>query len=354
MNDLRDRLRRASELVSPLEPAYQRLLRRQERHARNVRLVSASFALVLTAVVLAGVFATLGGLGSMERDGDRFGPAPGDEPGRLALGPGEYFYEKISRILPEAEGITPGTVVVETWWSPDASGRREATTSTPSVSYSPGPTGRWDAGGFPVLERDLSSLSTDPDELVVQLRERSAPGGASPQPSITPGPGLSVESGSFWRAVNDLLEMPNAVPELRAALFRVTAAIPGVRVVENTSDPAGRQAVALSFRSEGADRELFFDPRTLQFMAKVENYGAGGTWYLIVDRAGIVDSIDERPEGQELLFEPRIPGPQSPPVPESPPIPTFAPTPPIRPGEPIPYQVDKDSVPEVVEITPQS
>lgn len=300
MTDLRDRLRRASEVVSPLEPAYERLLRRRERHARNRRLASASFALVLAAGVLVGVFAGLGRLRSSSPSERGPGAAAGDLPEGLKLAPGEYFYEMTTRILPDAPGINGGTVVVETWWSSDGSGRKEAELTT--ASYGPGPTGTWGPGDFPLLETDVSGLSTDPEKLAVQLRERSDPGGASPQPSVTPGPGQSAESGALWRAVSDLLEMPNVVPELRAALFRVTAGIPGVRVLEDSVDPVGRPAVALAFRSEGADRELFFDPETLQFMGEVENYGPEGTWYLIVERAGIVDSTDERPKEVDLLF----------------------------------------------------
>jgi hypothetical protein len=299
MTDLRDRLRRASEFVSPLEPAYERLHRRRERIARNRRLATASFALVLGAGVLVVVFAALGRLGSTERGGE--GPGAGATEEELALGPGQYFYEKTVRILPDGQGIQGGTVAIETWWSPDGSGRKEAELTT--ASYGVGPTGTWGPGRFPVMEDDLSGLSTDPDQLATQLRERSAPGGASPQPSITPGPGQDQESGALWRAVNDLFEMPNAVPELRAALFQVTAGIPGVRAVGGAVDPVGREAVALAVQSEGANRELFFDPETLQFMAKVENYGAQGTWYLIVIRAGVVDFTDERPEGKELLFQ---------------------------------------------------
>jgi hypothetical protein len=299
MTDLRDRLRRASEFVSPVEPAYERLLRRRERHARNRRFASASFALMLAAGVLVGVFAGLGRLRSSSPSGDGPGAPAGESPAGLKLEPGQYFYEKTSRILPDAAGSNGGTVVVETWWSLDGSGRRKAELTT--ASYSPGPTGTWGPGGFPLLETDLSGLSTDPEELAVQLRERSSSGGASPQPSVTPGPGQSPESGALWRAVSDLLEMPNAAPELRAALFRVTAGIPGVRVLEDSIDPVGRPAVALALRSEGAERGLFFDPDTLQFMAEVENYGAEGRWYLIVDRAGIVDSTDERPK--EPFFE---------------------------------------------------
>ena len=298
MTDLRDRLRRASEFVSPLEPAYERLQRRRERIKRNRRLASASFALVLGAGVLVGVFAALGRLGSIERNGE--GPGAGATEEELALRPGEYFYEKTVRILPDIQG-TGGTVAIETWWSSDGSGRKEAESTT--SSYGVGPTGTWGPGRFPVMEDDLAGLSTDPDELAIQLRERSGTGGASPQPSVTPGPGQSPESGALWRAVSDLVEMPNAVPELRADLFQVTAGIPGVRLEEDSIDPAGRQAVTLAFRSEGADRELFFDPETLQFMAEVENYGVEGTWYLIVIRTGIVGSTDERPEGKELLFE---------------------------------------------------
>jgi hypothetical protein len=297
VTDLRDRLHRASEFVSPFEPAYERLQQRRERVARNRRLATASFALILGAGVLVGVFAALGRLGSIERNGELLGAGTTEE--ELVLRPGQYFYEKTVRIIP---GIgSGGTVTIETWWSPDGSGRREAESTT--ASYGVGPTGTWGPGGFPVMEDDLSGLSTDPDELATQLRQRSAPGGASPQPSITPDPGQDQGSGALWRAVSDLLEMPNAVPELRAALFHVTAGIPGVRVVEDSIDPVGRRAVTLAYRSEGADRELFFDPETLQFMAEVENYGMEETWYLIVERAGIVGSTDERPEGTELFFE---------------------------------------------------
>ena len=302
MNDLRERLRRASENVSPLQPAYDRLQKRRELHARNQRILSASFALALSAGVLVGTFALFGHLGSTGRSDETTGPGAVRAERELALGPDEYFYEKTVRILPDGDGVEGGTVVIETWWSLDGSGRKEAESTT--SSYGPGPTGTWGPGGFPVMEEDLSGLSTDPDELATQLRQRSSPEGASPQPSITPGPGQEKESGALWRAVSDLVEMPNAVPELRAALFHVTSRIPGVHVVKTTRDSVGRPAVALAFRSEGADRELFFDPETLQLMGEIENYGEQGTWYAIVDRAGIVDSINERPEGTELFFGP--------------------------------------------------
>lgn len=300
MTELRHRLHRASELVSPFEPAYERFLRRQKRHVRRQRLASATFALALAAGVLVGVFAALGRLGSTTRGGEGSVPGAGETNAELPLGPGQYFYEKTLRILPDGQGIEGGTVVVETWWSRDGSGRKEAKSTT--ASYSPGQTGTWGPEGFPVMESDLARLSTDAEELEIQLRQRSAPEGASPQPAVTPGPGQSPESGALWRAVSDLLEMPNAVPELRAALFRVATRIPGVRVVEDASDPVGRHAVALAFRSEGAEKELFFDPETVQFMAEVENYGVQGRWYVIVVRAGIVDSTDERPEGKEVFF----------------------------------------------------
>jgi hypothetical protein len=48
-----------------------------------------------------------------------------------------------------------------------------------------------------------------------------------------------------------------------------------------------------SIAVENSDRtfaSIDTEQSPLQFMAKVENYGAQGTWYLIVDRAGIVDS----------------------------------------------------------------
>jgi hypothetical protein len=303
MNRLGERLSRAAEVVSPPEPALVRLRRRRERRERSRRIASAAVAL---AVAVGGVGGVLYAFGNLDRRA-----TPGDSPGGPRspavttaseapppLARGQYLYEKSIRILPEDLGIQGGRATEETWWGPDGSGRRVAHSTTPS--YVVGATGAWGRGEFPA--ENLSELSTDPEVLARQLSERSAPGGTSPQPAVTPGPGQSAESGGLWRAVTDLLERPNAEPALRWALFQVAAGIPGVEILEDVEDPVGRDAVGVRILAEDAERLLFFDPDSGQLMASTEDYDGGPVWYRIVVRAGVVASTDESPSELEAFF----------------------------------------------------
>src|SRR5918992_322907 len=296
MDTLDERLRRAGEVVNPPEPALDRLARRRERGHRNRRVASAMVALSVAAGGIGAAMVAMGALA--DRETVHTPAAPGADP-PLPLGAGEYFYEKTIRLLPHAYGLAGGRVTEETWWGRDGSGRRVADSTTPD--YGLGPTGTWGRGEMRV--EDLSGLSTDPDVLAQQLRQRSAPGGASPQPPGTPGPGVGEDSASLWRAIGHLLEMPNAEPALRAALFEVAAGIPEVAVRRDVDDPVGRRAIALDLAVGGGDFTLFFDPDTLQFLASVEDYG-GGAFYRIVESAGIVGSTENKPQGSQLLVPP--------------------------------------------------
>jgi hypothetical protein len=302
MNSLGERLSRAAEMVSPPEPALDRLRRRRERRERTRRITSAAVALAVTAGGVGGLLYAFGNLDRRPTPGDSpGGPPPAVATGSEApppLAPGQYLYERSIRILPEDNGIEAGRVTEETWWGPDGSGRRVAHSTTPS--YAVGPTGSWGQGDLPV--ENLYGLSADPEVLAQQLGERSAPGGASPQPAVTPGPGQSAESGGLWRAVTDLLEMPNAEPALRWALFQVAAGIPGVEVLVDVEDPVGRNAVGIRIFTEDAERLLFFDPDSGQLMASTEDYGGGQVWHRIVVRAGVVGSTNEIPSEIEAFF----------------------------------------------------
>jgi hypothetical protein len=310
MDRLTERLVRTGHLVDPPQPPLERLLRRRNRRDRNRRIRSTFLALVIAAGGTGGALYALSGIAP--------GPGrvePGNPPGTVAippLAPGQYFYEHYVVVIGEEPGIEQGgRVAVETWWATDGSGRMEHEANTPA--YGVGPSGTWGPGEFPGLE-DLSSLSTDPDLLAVQLGVRSAPGGASPQPAVSPEPGQTAESGGLWRAVTALLEMPNAEPALRAALFEVAADIPGVEVIGDARDPVGRDAVMLRILSEGADKQLFFDPQTHQLLANVEDYDRSPIWYRIVAEAGVAGSTEDRPTPDETFFPPPagpIPDPES-------------------------------------------
>jgi hypothetical protein len=302
MDTLDERLRRAGVLVSPPEPALDRLARRRERRHRSRRIASAMVALVVAAAGIGAVVVSMAALAGRETVQTPSAP-PGAQP-PPPLGAGEYFYERTTRFLPQAYGLGGGRVDEETWWGRDGSGRRVADSTTPD--YGLGPIGTWDRGEMQV--EDLSGLSTDPAVLAEQLRRRSAPGGASPQPPGTPEPGIGEDSASLWRAIGHLLEMPNAEPALRAALFEVAAGIPEVDVRRDVEDPVGRRAIALSMSVGDGDLTMFFDPNTLQPLASVEDYGGDAVWYRIVESAGIVESTQDEAHGPQLLVPPP-PGP---------------------------------------------
>lgn len=300
MDRLDERLRRTGELVSPPEPAMERLALRRDRRRRNRRIASTMVALAVAGGGIGGAVYGMSALvdGRPTAPGAPAAPAEANPPPPLQTG--QYFYEKVTLLLPDAYGLRAGRVTEETWWGPDGSGRREGRSTTPD--YGLGPVGSWGPGEMPV--EDLSGLSMDPDVLAQQLVERSAPAGASPQPPGTPPPDVEVDSAMLWRAISHLLEMPNAEPALRAALFEVAAGIPEVELLRDAVDPVGRRAIALRLSVGDGTFEEYFDPDTLQLVASVEDYGSGAAWYRIVESAGIVGSTEESPQGSELLIPP--------------------------------------------------
>src|SRR5207247_9995541 len=109
-----------------------------------------------------------------------------------------------------------------------------------------------------------------PEKLAGQLADRSAPNGASPPAQVTLGPTTSLESSDLWRAGTYILQMGNATPALRVAVYDVLSQIP-----ETTDgrgqDPAGRPALTISLAFGqyygGEAQTLYFDPDTHLLMA---------------------------------------------------------------------------------------
>lgn len=290
MNDLREDLRRATRSVAPPNDAYERLLRRRDRRRRQERVTAGVLAM---AVAVGGIGGAVFALRSGGGEGTR--PGQGNPGVDLSMVPGEYSYVKTLILY-------TGDTTIETWWGLDGSGRTEVESNDPH--YGPPESGTFGPGEFPA-EADVADLSTDPAVLAGQVEDRSAPGGASPQPEITPEPGQDDRTGAMWRAVTALLEMPNATPELRAALFQVAGGITGVDVVDGVEDPAGRPAILVQVDTEAEHHELYFDPTSHQLLAAVDR-SLDETWSIstIVVAAGIVDSTDDVPGPGEGLIPP--------------------------------------------------
>ena len=61
--------------------------------------------------------------------------------------------------------------------------------------------------------------------------------------------------------LRELAELPTSAP-LRAALFRVLATTPGIRLLERSRDRIGRHGTAVAVNVEDLQLELILDPAT--------------------------------------------------------------------------------------------
>jgi hypothetical protein len=296
--DLLERLRRYGSAAAPPEPAYGRLLDRRDRKRRASRVASLVMGLLVFgagAAVAAVAFVGHGPGAKHPRTG--FGDGGTTHPSALVAGPGRYYYWKTDRVMPGRD------VIEEMWWGEDGSGRYFVDQSNPNYGVLSGMT--WNdpkdfPGVFP-FESDLSDLSTDPEVLGGQLVERSAPNGASPQPQVTIAPTTSLESSALWRSAVQLLQMGNATPRLRVALYDVLAQIPET-IDGRGEDPAGRPAITITMAYGeyygGAAQTLYFDPQTHLLMAMTG--GQDGAMIVVDD--GIADSTSATPSADQRFF----------------------------------------------------
>jgi hypothetical protein len=294
MTDVRERLRRASEHLTPPDRAFERLLEREARKRRHGRVASATVALVVAFAVIGGGLTLLSGL-LRERVEPGSGGKGQVDP-RLVLDPGEYFYLGI-----RGSEATDGWIRdEETWWALDGSGEVR-NNSTRQDKYPSPPTGVYDAGEFPAelfAGKDVSGLSTDPKRLARQLRTES------PYTDILAG---HPDPERTWRVITMLLlDYPNVTPDLRAALFEVAAGLEGVRRTDHVQDPGGRSATALSFTSEQdpITWTAYFDLATRQLMAWTSVYEGNRPAWIVLESA-VVDAPGVQPTAEERLFPQR-------------------------------------------------
>jgi len=146
----------------------------------------------------------------------------------------------------------------EIWIGPDGSGRLRESQTDPAFltakdrenwlamgkSKPPlvGPPSdeKYGPGGLSPGPTDLSKLPTDPAQLAEMISSRKIEGGP-------PGP------AEDFVQVGDLLRETAASPELRAALFKVAAGIPGVKLLGTVTDSDGRSGTAIAFPNSASN-----------------------------------------------------------------------------------------------------
>lgn len=103
---------------------------------------------------------------------------------------------------------------------------------------------------------NLSKLPTDPDAMLAVLLTRSDNGQPVEERAMTHA--TEVMGAGY---------MPKAQ---RAAIFKALAALPNLRIVQDTQDAAGRRGVAVSYEddSRGVDRQLIFDATTYRYLGQ--------------------------------------------------------------------------------------
>lgn len=303
------------------------------RPGRRPVLVGAAAALVLAAAGAAGLAGGSGGSGSPASSGRAVAPPAGAVPAPVVQvvrgsteglagavadisgvaaraelpepGPGQFLYvrSEVSSLVSweGADGKNRSYVDKihprEVWMSPDGDKGwlmepyketidrdgitlddpegGERTLNSPSYDY-------------------LRTLPTDPGLLLKKIYDE------------TEGMGNGPDQQAF-STIGDLLRGQVVPPKLAAGLYRAAARIPGVVLVDDSVDAAGRHGVAIARTDEadGARTEWIFDRETYTYLGErtVQTRDAEGVragtvrgHTAVTDRA-VVDAVKQRPAG---------------------------------------------------------
>jgi hypothetical protein len=161
------------------------------------------------------------------------------------------------------------------------------------------PTGRWqDTPLEPVPDATpdmlpyATELPTEPERMLEYVYANSH--------------GDNPRHQQAWITVGDLLRERLLPPEARAALFEAAARIPGVIVVRDSVDAAGRHGTAVAVVHDGVRQELIFHPRTYRLLGErgvvVDPAAAGAPKGAVIDwtaqlRQAVVDRAGTAPPG---------------------------------------------------------
>ncbi|MCX4692591.1 CU044_5270 family protein [Streptomyces sp. NBC_01408] len=176
---------------------------------------------------------------------------------------GQFMYTKTvghSTSLSEVEGggmeAAPTDESAERWLSVDGSAGMTTRTARGSETHPP--------EGPPSLNgptyRFLETLPTDPGKLLELIYEDTR---------LNHGPGTGSTTGpdqQAFVAIGDLLRSVEAPPGLSAALYRAAARIPGVVLVPEATDAAGRTGVAVARVHNDERTEWIFDRESLRLL----------------------------------------------------------------------------------------
>lgn len=150
------------------------------------------------------------------------------------------------------------------------------------------------AGGANATYAQVAALPTDPDVLLKGIY--AATKGAAPS-----------RDGAAFNWIGDTVGEAIVPPKVEAAIWLTAAKIPGVEVVDDAVDAAGRHGVAIAYESLGERTEYIFDKSTHTYLGErsylVKDTSAGKAGQLtgisaVFDR-GVVDKTGQVPSGDK-------------------------------------------------------
>ncbi|MFC9242731.1 CU044_5270 family protein [Streptomyces sp. NPDC057136] len=144
----------------------------------------------------------------------------------------------------------------------------------------------------------LKKLTTDPDELLKKIYKE------------TKGQGNGPDQQAFT-TIGDLVREQVMPAQLTSALYRAAAKIPGVMVVEKTTDAVGRQGIAIARTDEysGDRTEWIFDSKTFSYLGErtVQMRDRSGikagtvTGHTAITERAVVDGMKELPGSRNKI-----------------------------------------------------
>src|SRR5579875_3672730 len=141
---------------------------------------------------------------------------------------------------------------------------------------------RFPAGGLSLPTNDWKSLSTDPQTLLKQVHARDG------------GPNTPAE---WFTNVADFMRESDVPPIIRAALYKATALIPGVRLLGPQTDQTGQTGLGVAYYYNGQPTHtLIFDQQSGRLLAE-EYYDASGrlTDWSAYTAQKITDTVPDYP-----------------------------------------------------------
>lgn len=114
---------------------------------------------------------------------------------------------------------------------------------------------RYRLGSIELSRSELLAFPADPATIYARMRAQVDDRGHSPE-------------GEVFTEIGDALRESPAPASLRAGLYGALALIPGIELVGDVTDRAGRRGVAVAFTEVGIRHELIFDPETSEMLAE--------------------------------------------------------------------------------------